>query len=108
MMGDIEQEHKFPSEIGRAATTFRRMMSRALWTALLTLIAWIPFGHAESRALRSDRSLYALSALDVASDSPARIGQRSDLLRNVIRDRAPTPPRVLPTHDSGADVPAPS
>lgn len=85
-----------------------QMLSRAIWTALLTLLAWIPFGHAESRVVRSDRSLYALSALDVASDSPARIGQRNDLPRELTADRRPTAPRVVPTRESGSDVLLPS
>jgi hypothetical protein len=80
------------------------MLSRAIWISLLTLLAWIPFGHAESRALRSDRSLYAQSALDVASDSPARIGQRNDFARELTAERRPTTPRALPTHGSETDL----
>ena len=85
-----------------------QMLSRAIWTGLLTLLAWIPFGHAGSRAVGSDRSLYAVSALDVASDSPARIGQRNGLPSELTADRRPTTPQVVPTHDGGTDVPLPS
>jgi len=84
------------------------MLARAIWISLVTLLAWIPFGHAESRAVRSDRSLYAQSALDVASDSPARIGQRNDLPRELTAERRPSTPRVVPTDGSETDLLLPS
>jgi len=105
MMGDIEEEHKFLCGMSEASINFRRMFSRAIWTGLLTLLAWIPFGHAESRALWNDRSLYAQFALDVAGDSPARIGHRVDFSRELTPDRRPTPSRVVPTRDGETDFP---
>jgi hypothetical protein len=84
------------------------MLARAIWISLVTLLAWIPFGHAASRVLRSDRSLYAQSVLDVASDSPARIGQRNELPRELTADRRPTTPRVVPTHGNETHLRLPS
>ncbi|HKW50021.1 MAG TPA: hypothetical protein VJN70_21355 [Gemmatimonadaceae bacterium] len=84
------------------------MISRALWTGLLTLLAWIPFQQAGSHTSGSDRSLYAVSALDVASNSPARVGQRTDLPRELTADRRPPTPRVVPPHDNETDVLLPS
>ena len=54
-----------------------RMLPRSLCTALLALLAWLPLGHAQSLALRGnprEPALAATSALDIAADSPARIG----------------------------------
>ena len=53
------------------------MLLRSLCTGLLALLAWLPVGHAQSWALRGnprEPALAATSALDIAADSPSRIG----------------------------------
>ena len=53
------------------------MLLRSLCTGLLALLAWLPIGHAQSWALRGDPrepALAGASALDIAADSPSRIG----------------------------------
>ena len=53
------------------------MLLRSLCTGLLALLAWLPIGHAQSWALRGnprEPALAAASALDIAADSPSRIG----------------------------------
>ena len=53
------------------------MLMRSLCTGLLALLAWLPIGHAQSWALRGsphEPALAAASALDIAADSPSRIG----------------------------------
>jgi len=53
------------------------MFPRSLCTGLLALLAWLPVGHAQSRALRGnprEPALATASALDIAADSPSRIG----------------------------------
>ena len=53
------------------------MLLRSLCTGLLALLAWLPLGHAQSWALRGnprEPALAAASALDIAADSPSRIG----------------------------------
>ena len=53
------------------------MLLRSLCTGLLALLAWLPIGHAQSRALRGnprEPALAAASALDIAADSPSRVG----------------------------------
>ena len=50
---------------------------RSFCTGLLALLAWLPVGHAQSRVLRGnprEPALAAASALDVAANSPSRIG----------------------------------
>ena len=81
------------------------MLSRALWITLLALLAWIPRGRAESRVVRTgnDRALFVVSALDVASDSPARIGERNGLTRELTNARRPATPRPLPVHESDGE-----
>jgi len=53
------------------------MLLRSVCTGLLALLAWLPIGHAQSRVLRGnprEPALAAASALDIAADSPSRIG----------------------------------
>jgi len=53
------------------------MLLRSLCTGLLALLAWLPIGHAQSWVLRGNPrgpALAAASALDIAADSPSRIG----------------------------------
>jgi hypothetical protein len=53
------------------------MLLRSLCTGLLALLAWLPIGHAQSWALRGnprEPALATASALDIAADSPSRIG----------------------------------
>ena len=84
------------------------MLSRAIWTGLLALLAWLPIGHAESRAVRSERLLYAQSALDIATDTPARVAHRADLPQEITIDRRPAPPRVVPPHGTETALEHPS
>ncbi|HKW09542.1 MAG TPA: hypothetical protein VJO33_04130 [Gemmatimonadaceae bacterium] len=82
------------------------MLSRALWTGLLALLAWIPIGRATVHAERTERALFVVSALDIATDSPARVGDRHDLPRQITTDRKPPTPRTLPRQDSDAEEPS--
>lgn len=53
------------------------MLRRSFCTGLLALLAWLPVSHAQSRVLRGnprEPALAAASALDLAADSPKRIG----------------------------------
>src|SRR5690348_12168451 len=57
------------------------MLSRAVWTVVLALIAWIPSGRGDawaSRGNRVDRAILSISALEVAAESPARIASALD------------------------------
>jgi hypothetical protein len=74
------------------------MLLRSLWTGLFALLAWMPIGHIQSRALDADgadRALFAVSALDVAVDSPARIAPSQTLPRVLAPDRRPPAPHGL-------------
>src|SRR3954471_3575853 len=67
------------------------MLTRSLCTGLLALLAWLPVGHAQSRVLRGnprDPALAATSALDIAADSPSRLGSAND-----VSPRTLPPPR---------------
>ena len=81
------------------------MLARALWTSLLALLAWIPIGRLESRALhreRGERVLFAISALDVAKDSPSRAAEQRIVPRQLAAARKPPTPRSLPPHTADA------
>jgi hypothetical protein len=80
------------------------MLSRALWTGLLALLAWVPIWRGQSALLRverGERALFAVSALDVANDQPSRVGEGSSLPR-LVSTRKPPTWRGLPT--SAVDV----
>ena len=69
--------HKFALSRGRRTDYLSRMLMRSLCTGLLALLAWLPVGHAQSWVLRGsprEPALAATSALDIAADSPLRIG----------------------------------
>jgi hypothetical protein len=98
-MRDIRRQHKFALGDDAVCGYLWRMFSRALWTGLLALLAWIPIGRAQSRDVRVDRgerTLFVVSALDVATDSPARVGEPRGLPRQLTSDRRPPTPRALP------------
>ncbi|HEX4683300.1 MAG TPA: hypothetical protein VH277_11340 [Gemmatimonadaceae bacterium] len=82
------------------------MLPRTLWTSLLVLLAWLPIGQAASRGVRvgqEHRTLFAITALDVATESPARAAEPGSLLRDVAPDRRPAPPRVGPKTSADAE-----
>src|SRR3982750_1726085 len=77
-----------------------RMLMRSLCTGVLALLAWLPVGHAQSRVLRGnprDPALAATSALDIAADSPSRLGSANDV------SPRPLPPPRHPGMVRGGD-----
>jgi hypothetical protein len=79
------------------------MLPRALWTAVLALLAWLPVGRGQSRAVHVDlqeRALFAVSALDVATDPPSRFGE----LR-VVATQAARPGNARRLSEPGKDGP---
>jgi hypothetical protein len=69
--------HKSAVSRGHGTDYLSRMLMRSLCTGLLALLAWLPVGHAQRWALRGsprEPALAASSALDIAADSPSRIG----------------------------------
>ena len=77
------------------------MLSRALWTGVLALLAWIPLGRVQSPLLgteRGDRALFSISALDVATDPPARVGEAHSVRRQLAPARRALPWVIVPTH----------
>src|SRR2546430_16278457 len=82
------------------------MLPRTLWTCLLVVLAWLPILQAGSRAVwvgQEHRTLFAITALDIATESPARAAQPGRLLREVAPDRRPAPPRIVPTTSADAE-----
>jgi len=68
------------------------MLTRSLCTGLLALLAWLPVGHAQSRALRGnprEAALAATSALDLAAESPSRIGSAGSFSARTLPPRRP-------------------
>lgn len=68
------------------------MLMRSLCTGLLALLAWLPVGHAQSRVLRGnphEPALAATSALDLAADSPSRIGGVGSYSTRTLPSRRP-------------------
>ena len=68
------------------------MLTRSLCTGLLALLAWLPVGHAQSRALRGnprEPALAVTSALDLAADSPSRIGSGWSFSARSLPPRSP-------------------
>src|SRR6476659_2560483 len=82
------------------------MLPRALWTSLLVLLAWLPIGQGGSRDVavaQEHRRVFAITALDVATESPARAAEHGGLLREAAPDRRPTPPRFAPKTIANAE-----
>lgn len=71
------------------------MVARGFWTLVLALLAWLPLGREQMarRAQRGERSLFAASALDVASESAVR-GRTSTTSLLALPPR-PTPARGI-------------
>lgn len=74
-------QHK--SAVSRSGQTnyLSRMLMRSFCTGLLALLAWLPVGHAQSRVLRGnphEPALAVTSALDLAADSPSRVGSAEE------------------------------
>src|SRR3954466_2031204 len=68
------------------------MLMRSLCTGLLALLAWHPVGYAQSRVLRGnprEPALAATSALDVAADSPSRVGSANNVGPRTLPPRHP-------------------
>jgi hypothetical protein len=68
------------------------MLMRSLCTGLLALLAWLPVGYAQSRVLRGnprEPALAATSALDVAADSPSRVGSTNNVGPRTLPPRHP-------------------
>ncbi|HKN68190.1 MAG TPA: hypothetical protein VJW73_18020 [Gemmatimonadaceae bacterium] len=75
---------------------------RSLCTGLLALLAWLPVGHAQSRVLRGnphEPALAVTSALDLAADSPSRVGSAGSFSERTLPPRRP--PR-LPAGDGAS------
>src|SRR4051794_32804381 len=88
------------------------MLTRVLGSALLALLAWLPAERGRTWALRGtarERIAVSVSALDVATDSPAR-AQRLETLPLRLAPQRKTPP--APTASCGVGAveigPAPS
>lgn len=79
------------------------MLSRALWTVVLALLAWIPVGRGNAWAMRGsfdDRVIVAISALDIAGESPARITAFADRI-TFGSLKSPEPSRtIVPVNDA--------
>ena len=89
-------EHKCAGAAG--GHYLSRMISRALTTALLALLAWIPFGQAQARAGRAaygESALSAASALDVAADSPSHVSERTTFRRDSAPPAKQRQPRIV-------------
>lgn len=74
------------------------MLSRAVWTVVLALLAWIPVGRGNAWSMRGsldDRAIVAISALDVAGESPARIASAADVRITRTSSRRPEAPRTI-------------
>src|SRR2546430_15854456 len=80
------------------------MLSRALSTALLGLLAWFPLGRAPTArfvAERSERALLAVSVLDVATAPAWRVGEVHSQLRELTQARRAPAWRAVPTPPAG-------
>src|SRR5689334_21271963 len=87
------------------------MLMRALGTGLLALLAWLPVGHAQSRALRGnprEPALVITSALDLAADSPSRIGRVESFSARTLPPRRPVPAGAGDGASFADTVPAPT
>src|SRR5690242_13380638 len=74
------------------------MLSRAVWTVVLALVAWIPSGRGGAwtvRGDRADRVIHSVSALEIAAESPARIASAVDAQINSASSKRPEPSRTL-------------
>jgi hypothetical protein len=68
------------------------MLMRSLCTGLLALLAWLPVGHAQSRVLRGnphEPALAVTTALDLAADSPSRVGSAGSFNARTLPSRRP-------------------
>src|SRR5438477_3898220 len=82
------------------------MLSRALSTALLGLLAWFPLGRAPTArfvAERSERALLAVSVLDVATAPASRVGEVHSQLRELTQARRAPRWRAVPMPTAGAE-----
>ena len=83
------------------------MLSRAVWTVVLALIAWIPSGRGDawaSRGNRVDRAILSISALEVAAESPARIASTTDGRLDPAAAKRPEPSRTLTPSADAPDI----
>ncbi len=72
------------------------MFPRTLWTVILTLLAWIPFGRGSTWAVcgsLGDRAI--ASVLEAAADSPTRIARTVDLGIELGAPKRPEPARTF-------------
>lgn len=83
------------------------MVARGFWTLVLALFAWLPLGREQVayHAQRGERSLFAVSALDVATESAVR--GRTSTTALLVFSAGPQPSRgiVPPPLAMGASRP---
>ena len=85
-------EHKLAVSRSGQTNYLSRMLMRSICTGLLALLAWLPVGHAQSRVLRGnphEPALAITSALDLAADSPSRVGSAASFSARTLPSRRP-------------------
>lgn len=83
-----------------AACYLSSMLTRALWTSLLALLAWLPFGRGQAvlaRGERGTRVIVASYVFDGDVDAPGRVVRPAWAAPHASAQRRATPPDGLPT-----------